>query len=125
MEYLTSILPHENAEMTAFTISRNRERAIGLFPREGRAARRTAIGGFVNSSYEVVRATLLLRWGRDGGVAERKAAEIYHAVAEREFDCDGYRGFVAAINAGPVWLGMDERGIFEHVVDFDVYINSN
>ncbi|MDR2183180.1 MAG: minor capsid protein [Clostridiales bacterium] len=120
LAYLKGILPHEGAEMTAHMISRNRERAIGIFPREGRAARETAIGGIDNRSFDTVRITLLLRWGRDGGAAERKAGEIYAAVAERDEDF----GFFRALNAGPVWLGMDERGIFEHVIDFDIYVGA-
>ncbi|MCL2398010.1 MAG: minor capsid protein [Defluviitaleaceae bacterium] len=121
--YLREILPHEGAQMTAHTIGRNRERAIGVFAREGRAARQTAIGGCENRSFEVVRVTLLLRWGRDGDVAATKGLEIYEILAERDgIDFDGRVGFVRAVNAGPVWLGMDERGIFEFVIDFDVYI---
>jgi len=116
--HLRDVLPHEGAEMTAHEISRNRERAIGVFPREGRAARETAIGGIDNRSYDTVRVTLLLRWGRKGSVAEAKAAEIYVAVAER----DENFGFVRAVNDAPVWLGMDERGICEYVIDFDVYM---
>ena len=125
LAYLKGILPHEGAEMTAHMISRNRERAIGLFAREGRVNRQTAIGGLANRSYEVVRATLLLRWGRDGGAAAAKASQIYAAVAERDFAYGGRRGFMRAVNDAPVWLGMDERGIFEHVIDFDVYVGVN
>ena len=118
LAHLRGILSHEGVEMTAHMIGRNRERAIGVFPREGRAARETAIGGIENRSFEVTRVTLLLRWGRDGCAAEAKAAEIYAALAERDEDF----GFVRAVNAAPVWLGMDERGIYEYVIDFDVYV---
>ena len=118
LEYLRGVLSLDGAEITAHAIGRNRERAVGVFPREGRAARQTAIGGIGNRSFDTVRVTLLLRWGRDGGVAEAKAAEIYGIIAERDEDF----GFVRAISDAPVWLGMDERGVYEYVIDFDVYV---
>jgi len=119
---LKEILPHEGAEITAHTISRNRERAIGIFPRQGSAAREAAVGGRENRSFEVLRVTLLLRWGRDGASAEAKAAQIYNVMEERDVDIDGCKGFMHAVNAQPAWLGMDERGIFEAVIDFDVHV---
>ena len=121
LAYLWEILPHEGAEITAHTINRNRERAIGVFLREGRAAKVGTVGGIENASYEVVRVTLLVRWGRDGGVAEKKSVEIYCAVAERRLEHDSRKGFMVAVNDAPVWLGLDERGIFETVIDFDLY----
>ena len=118
LPYLKEILPRDGVDITAHKISRNRERAIAVLPRDARTARETAIGGLENRSFEVGRITLLLRWGRDGCAAEAKAAEIYAALAERDEDF----GFIRAVNAAPVWLGMDEHGIFEHVIDFDVYV---
>ena len=122
LAYLRQILPYDDAEITAHTINRNSARAIGVFHREGRAARVGTIGGPQNASYEMLRVTLWVRWGRDGCAADKKSAEIYHAVAERDFSHEGRVGFMRALNAGPVWLGMDDRGIFEFVVDFDLYV---
>ena len=112
---LMGFLPLEGAEISAHSLGRNRERGFGLFPR-GRGFKKTgAVGGFMG--FEVLRLTALLRWGRDGGVAEVKAREIYDLLA----DCKLQGGFVMAVHDGPVWLGMDGRGVFEYVVDFDVY----
>jgi hypothetical protein len=122
LAYLKEVLPRENAEITAYTISRNRERAIGLFPKEGGTPRAAAIGGRENRSFNTVRVTLLLRWGRDGEAAAAKAAELYDVLMQRDFDYNGRGGFITAANDGPVWLGMDERGVFECVIDFDVFI---
>ena len=74
---IREILPHEGAEMTAHTISRNRERAFGLFHRGRGVAKAGAVGGDDAAGYDVQRLVLLIRWGRDGGVAEAKSREVY------------------------------------------------
>ena len=117
-DYLRRILPLEGVEITGYKIERNRERTVAIFPREGRAARETAVGGIGNRSFYMLRVTLLIRWGRDGAAAEAKAAQIYAAVAEH----DANFGFVRAVNDAPVWVGMDERGVYEYVVDVDFYV---
>ena len=118
LDILCGILPLGDVELSAHNINRNRERAVGLFPRGRGVSKVGAIGGQVNSGYSVARLTMLIRWGREGIVAENAAWEIYRAVAERNFD----GGFVIAAKEAPVWLGMDDRGVFEYVVDFDAYI---
>jgi len=98
-------------------INRNREEALGLYPRRGSRVRREVVGICGNRAYEVLAVTLLLRWGRDGEAAEIQAYEIYKALAGLKFD----GGFVRAVFDAPVWLGADGRGVFEWVLDFDFY----
>ena len=120
-EYLKTIIDSENTPITTHTISRNREKAIGIFPREGTVARTSAVGGPTNKSYDIFPVTMLLRWGRYGDAAEAKAAEIYESVARQDFFCEKLGGFILVVNREPAWLGQDERGIFEHIIDLDVH----
>ncbi|MCL2376293.1 MAG: minor capsid protein [Defluviitaleaceae bacterium] len=122
MEYLWEILPHEGAEVTAHRINRSNARAIGGFLREGRVVKVGTIGGNGYSTYDIVRVTLLVRWGRDGAAAEKKSVEIYKAIDEADFWHEEREGFMMAVNEGPVWLGMDDKGIFETVIDFNLYL---
>jgi len=122
LAFLRNILPHEGADMTAHNISRNRERAIGLFLRSRGVAKTGTIGGCFNSGHEVLRLVLLVRWGRDGVAAEAKARQVYRAVAGGEYNHEGARGFMMAVNEGPVWNGFDDRGVNEYTLDFDLYV---
>ena len=111
----------EGADMTAHVINRNRQRAFGLFMRGRGVAKSGAVGGAEARGHEVLRLVLLLRWGRDGSLAEGKAAAVYNGIACLGFEHEGRRGFFMAVNEGPVWVGADERGVFEYALDFDVY----
>jgi len=107
-----------DADVSVHHVSRNRERAFGLFPANRGAT--LAIGGKDGRGHVLVSLSAILRWGRDGSRAERKAAEVSGILAGRRFKHEGRAGFVMAQN--PVWLGMDERGVYEYVLDFDIYV---
>jgi len=118
VDYLKGILELDGVEITVHMILRNRERTVAVFPSEVRLQRGPAIGGDENRSYERVRADLLVRWGRDGDRAEAKAWEAYRALAQRQEDF----GFIRCLHGAPVWMGMDERGVYEYLVDFEIYV---
>ena len=105
-------------------ISRNTERACAIFPRARAGARESVVGGRGNIGFDLARVTMLLRWGRDGDMALEMAQSVYDEVAEKRFNYAGRDGFFSGVNSGPVWLGMDGRGVFEYVLDFDVYLEA-
>ena len=125
LEFLCGVLDLEGAEFGAHRLNRNKERALGLFARGRGVGRVGTIGGEANRGYDALRLVILVRWGRDGVRAEAKAREIYEAVAGCGFEHGGKSGFLTAVNEGPVWVGVDERGVFEYTVDFDVYAARN
>ena len=107
------------AEIRVHAISRNRERAFALFPaNRGGGIGSGTVGGTAAAGHEMHSITAVLRWGRDGSLAECKANEIYGILQGRHFRHMGKAAFVLA--AKPVWAGMDERGVYEYVVEIDV-----
>jgi len=89
---------------------------LGIFPRRGARAYDPDVGH--HRFVRVLPVTLLLRWGRNGAEAEKAAGELYEAIERAEV----VRGIVAPVNDAPVWLGADERGVFEYTVDVDFYV---
>ncbi|MCL2752586.1 MAG: hypothetical protein FWE44_00375 [Defluviitaleaceae bacterium] len=123
-----------DVDVSIHTISRNREYAVGLFLRRGGAVRREAIGGAHNLSHGVLQVSLLLRLGRDAGLAEGWANDIYGVIASmgaggrmpplQVFAGAGEQTSVQCVRMvydAPVWLGADARGVFEYVIDVDFY----
>jgi len=93
------------------TIARNNDCAVGVYIRNGSRQKQEMLGGEDNRAYGILPVTILLRWGKDGVVAEAKADEIYSQLTELDFSF--------ALFEGPVWLGADGRGVFEYTVDID------
>jgi len=112
----------EGVKIDTHHIARNRQKAIGIFPRAKGAGNAGAIGGMQNMGYILRRVTMMIRWGDDGEIAERKIMGIFNKTTEINILYENRKGFIQGINSEPVWLGMDERGIYEYVIDFDVYV---
>jgi len=115
------------AEIELHEINRGRERAFSLYPRARAANARATVGGRGNLGYDLVRVTMMMRLGRDGEAAMAEAARIYEGIDGFGFVVDGVpgrnpKGFLMGANGGAAWLGMDGRGVFEWVLDFDCFI---
>jgi hypothetical protein len=124
-QVILEILDIDPGLVSLHSVSRNRDEALGIYPRRGTRPRQEIIG-CGNRAYEISAITLLLRWGRDGVAAEEKAAEIYslltgQAGGQKHFEYNGRKGFIMAVFDAPVWLGMDSRGVFEYAIDIDFY----
>lgn len=108
-----------DCEITTHTISRNHQRALGIYPRRGATPYDPGVG--CHRFVRVLPVTLLLRWGRNGAEAERAARELHNAIERAEVE----QGIVAPVNDAPVWVGADERGVFEYTMDVDFYVVGN
>ncbi|WP_311518768.1 phage tail terminator protein [Paenibacillus albidus] len=81
-----------------------------------------ALGGLENTSYAVKAVSILVHWGTNPDVAERKAQEVYAALFGRSAVIEGKR--VIAFNlrtAEPVDVGTDDDGICEYVIEVTIY----
>lgn len=98
----------------------DKERSLGVFQLSPRPPTR-AIGQ--QSSYEVRRISLKLHWNKNQNESERAAFELYSQLrAVRSFDIDNtHVYFIDLLQAEPVSIGTDESGVYEWVIEFEIY----
>lgn len=81
-----------------------------------------AIGGPQNSSYKGKGIRILIHWNKNIKESEEKALEIYNALhGLTNVEIAGKR--VIQFNMRepePIYLGVDESGIFEYVIDLEI-----
>ena len=81
-----------------------------------------AIGGIQNSSYKGKGIRILVHWTKNVRESEIKAMEVYDALhGKTNVEIAGKR--VIQFNMRdpePVYLGVDESGIFEYVIDLEI-----
>ena len=83
-----------------------------------------AIGGVQNSSYRGKGIRTLVHWNKSIGESELKAAEVYKAlhgltnvkIADKMAIQFNMR------DPEPVYLGVDDSGVYEYVIDFEIII---
>ena len=98
------------------------ERSIGVYQRPGGMSR-IAIGGLSCTSYDVKRVSILVHWNQNAKETEEKALELFNKLIEMENvqmgDSKVY--FIAMQTPEPIDVGLDESGIYERVIQMDIY----
>lgn len=98
------------------------ERSIGVYQRPGGMSR-IAIGGLSCTSYDVKRVSILVHWNQNAKETEEKALELFNKLIETENvqmgDSKVY--FIAMQTPEPIDVGLDESGIYERVIQMDIY----
>ena len=98
----------------------DKERSIGVFPLSPGPPTR-AIGQ--ESSYEVRHISLKLHWNKNQNESEQAAYELYRKLrAVRSFDIGNIHiYFILLSHAGPVSIDTDENGVYEWIIEFEIY----
>ena len=99
-------------------IDGNKEQCIGIYNVPGGEAR-IALGGLANTSTAIKAISILVHWGKNANLAEKKAQDVYAALHGVTGAVIGGRRVVMfqMPQAGPINMGTDDRGIYEYVIE--------
>lgn len=100
-------------------IDNNQERTICFYPSKRDSGYQNTVGGKKNRSYKLKKVTILLRYTKNQVSAEDMAQEIYDFFEERSFFIDEERVFVVMKCENPIWLGTDDKGVYEYSFELD------
>lgn len=103
-------------EITAGTIDNALLQTIGVYQRK-EFEPRTCVG--VESSYEIAKIRLLVRWSKNPTTAEAKAAEVADTLSALENMPTKSHIIKFADVIGVRAIGKDEKGVCEYIVDAD------
>lgn len=103
-------------------IDGKKERCIGLYNTTG-AQPRLAVGGLEATGYVIKPISILVHWGRNADVAERKAQEVYNAFFGLSGVMIGSKRVsqFRMVTPQPVNVGTDSEGIYEYVIEVHIY----
>lgn len=98
------------------------DKSIGLYNTTG-AQPRIAVGGLEATGYVIKPISILVHWGRNSDLAERKAQEVYNAFfGISNAEIGGKRvSMFKMVTPQPVNVGTDSEGVFEYVIETHIY----
>lgn len=97
------------------------DKSIGLYNTTG-AQPRIAVGGLEATGYVIKPISILVHWGRNADLAERKAQEVYNAFFGQKAVIGGKRvSMFKMVTPQPVNVGTDSEGVFEYVIEVHIY----
>lgn len=79
------------------------------------------IGGAEYSSYSEKKLSILIHWGRNSDEAERKAQEVITTLMNWDNKTIGGQKVITCNVTGPLYVGLDDEGIIEYVVEATIY----
>lgn len=106
------------------SIDGSKSECVGVYARRHGLVQPTAIGKA--SAWGIKSLTVLVHWTKNGTTAEAKAIELWQALrAASAHETIGNKKCWIIANKAPVSAGKDDAGIFEYVIDFEIYFRKD
>lgn len=100
-------------------IDASKEQALCLYGREGSNSK-IAVGGLENTSTGNKTISILVHYGKNYDVAERKVKSIYDIFNGQQAVINNHRCFFKMKNDEPIALGANDNGIYEFTIDLNI-----
>jgi hypothetical protein len=105
-------------------LDNKKERSIGVYGRSRKGQPPVALGGMGLTSYGVRAVSLLLHWNTNARETEAAARALWDALlcaAHVDLPGGGHIQCVRMNVPEPVAVGTDRGGVYEYVIEMDVY----
>lgn len=100
-----------------------KERSIGVYSRNRSSAPVMALGGLDNSSYDIKSVSILVHWNQNARETETAARNLWdHLQQISNLDIgEDHIDYLMLLVPEPISVGADDDGIYEYVIEFDLY----
>ncbi len=102
-------------------LDNKKECSIGIYDSKRNSNFNMALGGNSNKSYDVKRVTLLVHWNKSLRETEKKAYELVEALSGVEDAAINTSTICFIFPTEPIPVDSDSSGVYEMVVDADIY----
>lgn len=102
-----------------------KDKSIGVYQRKTVSPPIKALGQL--SSYEVKPISVLIHWNKNANETERAALELYkklEAVSSLTINSKPIY-ILSLLQSEPVDIATDDNGVYERVIEFDLYYERN
>lgn len=100
-----------------------KDKSIGVYNNNKQRPVQMAVGGLSNSSYRVKSVSILVHWNTSIRDTEKTAEQLYNMLRNMNHITinDTKVFFTKMLVDEPVDVGTDDKGIFESVIELDIY----
>jgi len=107
----------------AGTLDSKRDKSFGIYQRKGVPNNKTAIGGIECTKTGVKGISILIHWTSNSDTTEKVSLDLYECLRNaRNATINNEKvNYIRLLQDEPVDVGADENGIFERVIECDIY----
>ncbi len=104
-------------------LDNKQDKSIGVYSLNSNSPPVIAIGGLEDTSFDKKSVSILIHWNKNADETEKAAYSLFERLLEKtHFYIGGTLVFYLKINVPePVDVATDDRGVYERVIEFDLY----
>lgn len=105
------------------TLNAKKDKSIGVYSLKSSRSRNIAVGGADCTKTGIKSISLLVHWNHNSHETELAAQGIYDLLANTRGVVIGGKSvsYIELLLIEPVDVGTDDRGVFERVIEFNIY----
>lgn len=122
-DYIAGLGIVDNNNVYCGKLDNKKDKSIGVYNLNRQRPPQTAVGGLNNSSYRIKSISILVHWNTSVRDTEKAAEQLYNMLRDtnNKIINDTKLLFNKMQVDGPVDVGTDDKGIFESVIELDIY----
>lgn len=121
-DFIASIGIAANENVYMGKLDSKQDKSIGVYQRQNSYQPRMCIGSA--SSYERKPISILVHWNKSARETEKQAFLLYQKLTETVMPVlmgNTMVFYIDMLNVEPVDVGTDDNGVYERVIEFDLY----
>lgn len=122
-DYIAGLGIADNNNVYCGKLDNKKDKSIGVYNLNRQRPPQTAVGGLNNSSYRIKSISILVHWNTSVRDTEKATEQLYNMLRDtnNKIINDTKLLFNKMQVDGPVDVGTDDKGIFESVIELDIY----
>ena len=122
-DYIAGLGIADNNNVYCGKLDNKKDKSIGVYNLNRQRPPQTAVGGLNNSSYRIKSVSILVHWNKSVRDTEETSEQLYNMLRDtnNKIINDTKLLFTKMQVDGPVDVGTDDKGIFESVIELDIY----
>lgn len=122
-DYIAGLGIADNNNVYCGKLDNKKDKSIGVYNLNRQRPLQTAVGGLNNSSYRIKSVSILVHWNKSVRDTEETSEQLYNMLRDtnNKIINDTRILFTKMQVDGPVDVGTDDKGIFESVIELDIY----
>ena len=122
-DYIAGLGIADNNNVYCGKLDNKKDKSIGVYNLNRQRPLQTAVGGLNNSSYRIKSVSILVHWNKSLRDTEETSEQLYNMLRDtnNKIINDTRLLFTKMQVDGPVDVGTDDKGIFESVIELDIY----
>ena len=122
-DYIAGLGIADNTNVYCGKLDDKKNKSIGVYNNNKQRSVQMAVGGLNNSSYRIKSVSILVHWNTSVRDTEKTAEQLYNMIRDMNHITinDTKVFFTKMLVDEPVDVGTDDNGIFECVIELDIY----